>query len=164
MSFSLSLFHVVFQRLHDRNVTNRPLCQSSLDLWKLELINGVRVYQATSIETSPGRSSTREPLPPQLPAPFPPTCYTPVSIPASVCSPAGGCWDFHGLLQDPMMLSPGPALQHLAAQYVVANLTSALLTKSPLDPSPSPFTSTCPLSTCGAGSQCGDTPHFPTEV
>lgn len=59
-----------------------PLCQSSLDLWKLELIHGVRVYQARSTETSPARSSTREPLPPQLPAPFPPTCYTPVRIPA----------------------------------------------------------------------------------
>lgn len=53
-----------------------PLGQSSLDLWKPELINGVRAYQATSTETSLCL--------PQLPAPLPHTCYTPVSIPASV--------------------------------------------------------------------------------
>lgn len=37
------------------------------------------------------------------------------------------------------MLSPGPALQYLGAQYVVANLTSAFLTKSLRIPISQPF-------------------------
>lgn len=135
------VFPVVFQRLHDRDVTNRPPASVPIKLGPVE--TGTKPW-SESVSSQEHRDQPREELPTGASA-APASCSFPSHLlhtcayPCNVCSPAGGCWDFHGLSQDPMMLSPGPALQHLGAQYVVANFTSAFLTKSLRIPISQPF-------------------------